>query len=72
MMVGDPKQAIFTFNKADPKYLNIFAGDFRAKVIELKDNFRSSQKVVAAARAEPGLRPPGRLPDRRRGGDHEM
>ena len=51
MMVGDPKQAIFTFNKADPKYLNIFATDFRAKVIELKENFRSSQKVVAAARA---------------------
>lgn len=51
MMVGDPKQAIFTFNKADPKYLTIFATDFKAKTIELKENFRSSQKVVAAARA---------------------
>ena len=51
MMVGDPKQAIFTFNKADPKYLEMFAADFKAKKIELKENFRSSKTVVAAARA---------------------
>src|SRR5258708_7638420 len=51
MMVGDPKQAIFTFNKADPKYLRYFADDFKAKIIELKENFRSSRTVVAAARA---------------------
>ncbi|HEX3151376.1 MAG TPA: ATP-dependent helicase [Gemmataceae bacterium] len=51
MMVGDPKQAIFTFNKADPKYLTVFAKDFKAKLIELRENFRSSNKVVAAARA---------------------
>lgn len=51
MMVGDPKQAIFTFNKADPKYLYLFAESFRAKKIELKENFRSSQQVVASARA---------------------
>jgi DNA helicase-2/ATP-dependent DNA helicase PcrA len=51
MMVGDPKQAIFTFNKADPKYLTIFAKDFKAKVIELNENFRSSKKVIVAARA---------------------
>ena len=58
MMVGDPKQAIFTFNKADPKYLQTFAADFKAKTIELKENFRSSKKVIAAARAlSPGYAP---------------
>lgn len=58
MMVGDPKQAIFTFNKADTKYLQIFAADFKAKTIELKENFRSSKKVIAAARAlSPGYVP---------------
>ncbi len=51
MMVGDPKQAIFTFNRADPKYMRMFATEFKAKTIELKENFRSSKTVVAAARA---------------------
>jgi DNA helicase-2/ATP-dependent DNA helicase PcrA len=51
IMVGDPKQAIFTFNKADPKYLKEFATDFQAKTIELRENFRSSKMVIAAARA---------------------
>lgn len=58
MMVGDPKQAIFTFNKADPKYLQEFAADFKAKTIELRENFRSSKTVIAAARAlSPGYAP---------------
>lgn len=51
MMVGDPKQAIFTFNGADPKYLNLFARDFKAQSIELRENFRSSERVIAAAQA---------------------
>jgi len=58
MMVGDPRQAIFTFNKADPKYLQTFATEFKARTIELKENFRSSKKVIAAARAlSPGYAP---------------
>lgn len=51
MMVGDPKQAIFVFNGASPKYLKRFEEEFDATVISLDENFRSSQKVVAAAKA---------------------
>lgn len=51
MMVGDPKQAIFTWNGANPKYLDLFAKDFKANRIELRENFRSSERVIAAAHA---------------------
>ena len=51
MMVGDPKQAIFMWNGAHPKYLDLFERDFKAKRIELRENFRSSQAVIAAAQA---------------------
>lgn len=52
MMVGDPKQAIFTFTGANPKYLDqLFPKDFNAKRIELRENFRSSQSVISAAQA---------------------
>ena len=51
MMVGDPKQAIYSWNGADPEYVNVFERTFHAKRIELLENFRSSQKVIAAARA---------------------
>ncbi|MBA2114076.1 ATP-dependent DNA helicase PcrA [Planctomycetes bacterium FF15] len=50
MMVGDPKQAIFMWNGAHPKYLELFESDFSAKRVELQENFRSSAAVVAAAR----------------------
>lgn len=50
MMVGDPKQAIFGWTGADPKYLDLFLQDFQAQKIELKDNFRSSNSVVSTAR----------------------
>jgi DNA helicase-2/ATP-dependent DNA helicase PcrA len=50
MMVGDPKQAIYVWNGADPKYLDLFQRDFGAPKIELTENFRSSRAVVAAAR----------------------
>lgn len=49
MMVGDPKQAIFVWNGADPKYLDLFERDFNATKIAMNDNFRSSQAVVSAA-----------------------
>jgi DNA helicase-2/ATP-dependent DNA helicase PcrA len=50
MMVGDPKQAIFVWNGANPKYLDLFVKDFTATKIELAENFRSSLAVVKAAR----------------------
>lgn len=50
MMVGDPKQAIYVWNGADPKYLDLFQRDFKAKKIELTENFRCAKAVVAAAR----------------------
>lgn len=49
MMVGDPKQAIFMWNGAHPKYLDLFVRDFSAERIELTENFRSSRLVVSAA-----------------------
>jgi len=51
MMVGDPKQAIFVWNGANPKYLDLFERDFGAKKISMNENFRSSQVVVNAAKA---------------------
>ncbi|MEQ8462925.1 ATP-dependent helicase [Coleofasciculus sp. E1-EBD-02] len=50
MMVGDPKQAIFGWNGADPKYLERFERDFQAKRIEMRENFRSSKAVVRTAK----------------------
>lgn len=50
MMVGDPKQAIFMWNGAHPKYLDLFEANFSAKKIELRENFRSSRTVVEAAK----------------------
>lgn len=50
MMVGDPKQAIYVWNGADPKYLDLFERDFNAKKITLTENFRCSRAVVNAAR----------------------
>jgi len=50
MMVGDPKQAIFVWNGAHPKYLDLFKQDFDAEMIRMNENFRSSQAVVKAAK----------------------
>ena len=51
MMVGDPKQAIFVWNGAHPKYLDQFEHDFGAKIVSMNENFRCSQAVVMAAKA---------------------
>jgi DNA helicase-2/ATP-dependent DNA helicase PcrA len=51
MVVGDPKQAIFVWNGASPKYLDRFATDFGAAKIELVENFRSSRAVIGACQA---------------------
>jgi DNA helicase-2/ATP-dependent DNA helicase PcrA len=49
-MVGDPNQAIYGFNGADKKImLENFKNDFNARVIELKENYRSSLAVIKAA-----------------------
>ena len=51
VMVGDPKQAIYVWNGANPKYLDLFEHDFGAKKISLNENFRSSKAVIDAAKA---------------------
>lgn len=63
LMVGDPKQAIYVWNGADPKYLDLFERDFKAKKISLTENFRSSKTVVSAAcRLDPSYSVEGQLP----------
>ena len=49
LMVGDPKQSIYGFNTASPKFMDRFADEFGANTIELKENFRSSEAIVRAA-----------------------
>jgi DNA helicase-2/ATP-dependent DNA helicase PcrA len=51
MMVGDPKQSIYGFNTSSPEYMEKFRFEFAAKLIELTENFRSSQAVVKVARS---------------------
>ena len=51
MMVGDPNQSIFHFNGSSPKYMtDSFIKDFNPKVIELEENYRSSQEVLSATK----------------------
>lgn len=50
MLVGDPNQSIFAFNGSSPSYMSErFVEDFKPKIVELKENFRSSKKVLWAA-----------------------
>ena len=46
MMVGDPRQSIYGFNKSGPEYMERFAVEFAAKRVELTANYRSSRAVV--------------------------
>lgn len=50
LMVGDPRQAIYVWNGANPKYLDLFESEFGADKIVLAENFRCSRAVVAAAK----------------------
>jgi DNA helicase-2/ATP-dependent DNA helicase PcrA len=51
-VVGDPRQAIYSWNGADPRYLSEFAARFPgATVVHLDDNHRSTPQVVAVANA---------------------
>lgn len=51
MMVGDPKQSIYGFNNASPEYMKQFYEEFNATLVQLDENFRSSEAVVNAAKA---------------------
>ena len=50
MMVGDPNQSIFAFNGSSSEYMTqMFVEDFQPKIVELKENYRSSKRVLLAA-----------------------
>ncbi|MFN2506792.1 MAG: ATP-dependent DNA helicase UvrD2, partial [Acidimicrobiales bacterium] len=51
-VVGDPNQAIYAWNGADPTFLTGFPRRFpTAAVVHLDDNYRSSPQVLAVANA---------------------
>ncbi len=50
--VGDPNQAIYSWNGADSDYIERFADWFAgAEVLDLLDNYRSTPQILAAGRA---------------------
>ncbi len=50
LMVGDPNQSIFHFNGSSPDYMDEeFVKDFQSTIIELTENYRSSEAVLQAA-----------------------
>jgi DNA helicase-2/ATP-dependent DNA helicase PcrA len=54
-VVGDPHQAIYSWNGADPSMLDRFTAIFpTAEVVSLDDNYRSSPQVLAVAQAALG------------------
>ncbi|HUB69545.1 MAG TPA: ATP-dependent DNA helicase UvrD2 [Acidimicrobiales bacterium] len=61
-VVGDPHQAIYGWNGADPSFLTDFAARWpSAEVVHLDDNHRSTPQVVAAAAAVLGRQSSERL-----------
>jgi DNA helicase II / ATP-dependent DNA helicase PcrA len=55
-VVGDPNQAIYAWNGADPTFLTGFRERFTgAEVIRLEDNYRSSPEILTVADAILGL-----------------
>ena len=51
MMVGDPNQSIYHFNGSSPDYMDKkFVRDFKPRIVELNENFRSSKAVLSAAK----------------------
>ncbi len=51
-VVGDPNQAIYSWNGADPTLLTDFSTHFpSAEVVALADNFRSTPQILAVANA---------------------
>jgi DNA helicase-2/ATP-dependent DNA helicase PcrA len=56
-VVGDPNQAIYSWNGADPTLLTEFTRHFPgAEVVQLDHNYRSTSQIVALART---VLPPG-------------
>lgn len=51
-VVGDPRQAIYSWNGADASYINDFDQHFPgAATVELRNNYRSTPQVMAVAQA---------------------
>ena len=52
MFVGDPNQSIYAFNGSSSKYMgkDYFIKDFEPLIVDLNENYRSSVKVVEAAK----------------------
>ena len=66
MMVGDPDQAIYGWNGADPSLINAVGDHFAGcAVLHMRTNFRSTPEVLAAAgrvlgrSPQPAVRPSG-------------
>ncbi len=53
-LVGDPNQAIYGWNGADPQLLETMAKRAESTVIELNDNYRSTPQVLSLAGATLG------------------
>ena len=63
MLVGDPKQAIFQWNGAHPKYLDLFERDFDAAKISMHENYRSAAEIVRlACKLDSAYQPEGDFP----------
>jgi len=64
LMVGDPNQSIYGFNGSSPGYMcQNFSEDFNVTQYNLDENYRSSQKVIEAAKViEPTFEMKGILP----------
>jgi DNA helicase II / ATP-dependent DNA helicase PcrA len=55
-VVGDPNQAIYAWNGADPAFLTGFTTRFRdAEVVRLEDNYRSTPQILTVADSVLGL-----------------
>lgn len=48
-MVGDPDQSIYRFRGSNPNILTKFIYEFKAKIIPLTTNYRSSKGIIKAA-----------------------
>ena len=57
-VVGDPNQAIYAWNGADPRFLTGFRDRFPgAGLVRLEDNYRSTPQILTVADAVLGLGP---------------
>jgi DNA helicase II / ATP-dependent DNA helicase PcrA len=55
-VVGDPNQAIYAWNGADPRFLTGFSRRFHgAEIVRLEDNYRSTPEILTVADAVLGF-----------------